>query len=535
MATNQSISQSHAGRGFSILDLPTEIQNQICSKLCNHCTDQYREFLLVGKSEAARANKNALLSLSLSCQSLGLLAQRTLHHDFTLNCQCKNNLYNTKFFHFVRTLAMRADLARSVKSLNINLHNVGFNFRPGGPGFVFTEPRVKSPFPLNDMQDLLILQERGREFRLTTPAGWIPPPSPPGSDGGFTVARMQQHPRQWPLVSGRRMFAVNLALCLAENVEYVHLANMPCLPTGMFEHFDSVPKDHILNNCLQRLHLLKVSTFTDNGHSGSASLSELASLLENRPNVRTLEVHSLSGPVLQLADYLKNISILDLFNVSYPATELWHLFSACERLKRLTFIQGRPKEPLTPVMEARMREICGPKAFGNSLLGPHTRKTLRQLYIEFPLRRNGKAVLDTSLSRMTGVRKLHLDGHALYNSEAPRYNGVGRPNEPLSERIPLNLEQLHLFNVGRESGLTEDGLNEILKAKKNGQFPKLWKITLKRFSIWGIKYGAATVDFSHMLLSFYDAGIVLEPLEDDEPVPEMMERVQKRLGLFHDE
>ncbi|KAK3365407.1 hypothetical protein B0H63DRAFT_456357 [Podospora didyma] len=283
---------------------------------------------------------------------------------------------------------MRADLARSVKSLNINLHNVGFNFRPGGPGFVFTEPRIYS------------YSRKGPRVPADNPRRMIPPPSPPGSDGGFTVARMQQHPRQWPLVSGRRMFAVNLALCLAENVEYVHLANMPCLPTGMFEHFDSVPKDHILNNCLQRLHLLKVSTFTDNGHSGSASLSELASLLENRPNVRTLEISS---------------------NVSYPATELWHLFSACERLKRLTFIQGRPKEPLTPVMEARMREICGPKAFGNSLLGPHTRKTLRQLYIEFPSPQERKGRAGHQPVSDDGRAKAAPGRTRAVHSEAPRY------------------------------------------------------------------------------------------------------------------
>ncbi|KAJ4212801.1 hypothetical protein NW759_011442 [Fusarium solani] len=110
---------SHSPQKRGLDGLPCEIQLQICTQLCVHCSEDINKF---DRWADGDENQRTLLALSQTSHTFHRLAQPIAFHRFQ---QIPTNWSTNAFVKFARTLIDRPDLAAQVKELCQHCYEVG--------------------------------------------------------------------------------------------------------------------------------------------------------------------------------------------------------------------------------------------------------------------------------------------------------------------------------------------------------------------------------------------------------------------------
>jgi hypothetical protein len=107
---------------LSLLNLPSEILHEICTKLCCHCT--YRRhpgFTRWPGGNDYRNSRSHLLDVSRVCRQLRAVAQPVLFHCFRFQARASSQpILRDVLAQFLRTLDERKELKYQVKYIDID-------------------------------------------------------------------------------------------------------------------------------------------------------------------------------------------------------------------------------------------------------------------------------------------------------------------------------------------------------------------------------------------------------------------------------
>ncbi|KAF5554666.1 hypothetical protein FMEXI_1949 [Fusarium mexicanum] len=124
---------------FPLTDLPQHILYEICSQFCLHCRGELKPEKGVGTPHQHRRrrppqkpyhtswyslDKNALLSLTLSCKYIHSISEGFLYHEFAPGYGdsdlSKYFTFDSRLNQFMRTIGQRKDLAQKVRMIFIH-------------------------------------------------------------------------------------------------------------------------------------------------------------------------------------------------------------------------------------------------------------------------------------------------------------------------------------------------------------------------------------------------------------------------------
>lgn len=512
VGTSSAKEDATAPQSLTLTDLPNEVVVAILSTLClcHHCSHD-GTILRGGPVNvymATQSNLTALSSMTKTGRAMRLLAQPVLHHGFPAAIYAARN-GRFRLYQFVRTIAIRPDLASSVRFLALD--TLVSHLAP-------CAPRTAADILPND-QEMEIIAQRASELGLSAPKDW---------DAAmiFDIHGIPQPANTCKFLQvdePTAVFIAELAIGLCDKVQVVEFTQIRgiCHPY-MFHH---IIKPLYGKRGLSNIHRLSIAGeyLRRREHWDDISgldIRQLDGLAQHMPQLREVEVRCgfLLDPTATAQSIHPNTEIpvefkspravdlsvlvrLDLILCSATDAGLAALLANCANLQVFSYIS------MDNDVHARRRD------FGTPLLpdgitklltrSVHLHRSLRQLTLEhYPMNETGAAGAYTSLQALEAVTEVHLGAIGLFSKpqDNPRYwapAGPGLPAlpQPLGSILPPNIATLNIFQVGDWKQRASDAVLKLLEViRVEGRFRKLRQIRVWTDQLWPRPrvYGAPT-------------------------------------------
>ena len=142
--------------------MPNELLAVVFAEFCNHCKGTTLRGDSVEVYTATQSNLEALTSVAKTCSAMRQLTQCVLHHGFPAALYVKKD-GSFRFYQFVRTIAMRCDLAEAVRFLALDtfVHRL-----------TTCAPRTTREILPNEEETTRITQMATR-YDLSAPSNWV--------------------------------------------------------------------------------------------------------------------------------------------------------------------------------------------------------------------------------------------------------------------------------------------------------------------------------------------------------------------------
>jgi hypothetical protein len=502
-ATSSAKEDATSRQALTLADLPNEVVVAILSTLClcHHCS--HDGTILRGNPAdvymATQTNLTALSSVAKTCRAMRLLAQPILHHGIPAAIYAARN-GSFRLYQFVRTIAMRPDLASSVRFLALD--TLVSHLAP-------CAPRTAADILPND-QETEIIAQRASELGLCAPEDW-------GAAMIFDANDIPQPANTSRLLQvdePTAVFVAALAIGLCDKVQVVEFTKIRgiCHPY-MFHH---IIKPLYGKRGLSNIHRLSIGgEYLDRREHwddiSGLDIRQLDGLAQHMPQLREVEVRCgfLLDPTPTARLIHRNTEIpvefkfpraavdlgvlvrLDLILCSATDAGLAELLANCANLQVFSYVS------MYNGVHIRRRNFGAallPDGITNLLTrSVHLHRTLRQLTLEhYPMNETGAAGAYTSLQALEAVTEVHLGAIGLFSKpqDNPHYYAPAGPGlpalpQPLGRILPPNTATLNIFQVGDWKQRASDAVLKLLEViRVEGRFRRLRQIRVWTDQLW---------------------------------------------------